>query len=107
VDLVRTLGEPSSKIAARVNRGREILSAWLKLVEIASETKTGCSKCGKLRCDYESCREGSIEILELSKSLPLNAVLEMDAPRWRSVLKALGNPEFKPVQQIMRKSDHE
>lgn len=83
-DIARIYKEDAKQTASRIERGREKIKHWLRLVNfLETVPEKGCDKCGKANCsNAKNCASRRSEILELKEKLPLENLLEMSIFRW-------------------------
>ena len=90
IDVSRIYNESIEETDARIERGRNKMSAWLALLEKLEEIQEGgCSACGAPKCNKgNDCINRRRKISILKKRLPFEVFVKMIPARWYAVLKA-------------------
>lgn len=88
-DIARIYKEDIKQATNRVERGREKIKYWLKLVNFLETIfDKGCNKCGKTNCaNTANCFKRREKISQLKDSLPLENLLKMYPSRWYAAAK--------------------
>jgi hypothetical protein len=92
-DVARVFKENEATATKRVDRGREKIKRWLKLIEMVDTVEDkGCNKCGYHNCKNEKkCNKRKLKNIELKSRLPLDSVLDMYPSRWHAAVNLVKN----------------
>lgn len=94
-DVARVRQTKAKAAAASIERGRDKMRLWLRLVEAAegiSHELGACESCGLVGCaGGMECKDRTLQIRVASDRIPLSGTVEMTPEKWMTLITKHGD----------------